>query len=131
MTKSIAQKPFKMAYLAQLYANGIDPESVAPLYGSLRMQSVKLSAPETIQFGQLMLFASVMGATPLELYKEYGVARETLSETEVQLLELLEEFINQNRQLYEQTLGRIREFATESNAGASAKKASPAALPVE
>jgi len=130
MTKSIAQKTFKMAYLAQLYANGIDPETLASLYGSSRMQSMKLGAPETIQFGQLMLFASVMGATPLELYQEYGVARETLSEAEVRLLELLEVFINQNRQIYEQTLGGIREFATEPNAGGSTKKASLAALPV-
>lgn len=129
MTKSIAQKTFKMAYLAQLYATGIDPENVALLYGSKRMQHVKLGAPETIQFGQLMLFASVMGATPLELYQEYGVARETLSEAEVRLLELLEDFINQNnRQNYEQTLGQIRAF--EANAGGSAKKAPPASLPV-
>lgn len=130
MTKTIAKKPFKMAYLAQLYANNIDPETVAPLYGSQRMQSVKLNAPETIQFGQLMLFAAVMGATPLELYQDYDVARETLSEAEVRVLELLEDFINLNRQNYDQTLGNIRAFATETNAGAGAKKASPVALPV-
>lgn len=119
---------FKMAYWGRLYANGIAPETVAPIYGSPRMYHIKLHNPETVQFGQLMLFAAAMNETPLSLYREYGVGQETLSEAEVRVLELLEVFINQNRQDYEQTLGQIRAFATDENAGAGAAKDAGTAL---
>ncbi len=127
MTTAIAQMTLKKAYFAQLYANGIDPEIMVSLYGSQRMQSMKLNAPETIQFGQLMLFASAMGATPFELYQEFGVGREALSEAEVHVLELLDEFINLNRPSYDQTLGKIRDYAAAAYAQASKEKAVSAA----